>query len=89
MKPVITPSRRKLCGRSAIGSSYLVRFHSCGENTQPRGIFQARARACVPPEHGEKFLEIVIWHRSRHQKPFCSPFCKSMSTGSTIDDVFP
>src|SRR6266550_3222509 len=55
MKPVITPSRRKLCGRSAIGSSDLVRFHSFGENTQRPGIFQ-----------GDRIFRVLDWHRSRH-----------------------
>src|SRR5712675_1686935 len=50
MIPVITPSRRKLCGRSAIGSSDTCDSAPCGENTQPPGIFQASTKLLEHPD---------------------------------------
>jgi hypothetical protein len=50
MKPVITPSRRKLCGRSAIGSSDAFDSGPCGKNTQPPGIFQASTKWLQHPD---------------------------------------
>src|SRR5712664_3412530 len=76
MKPVITPSRRKLCGRSAIGVLCCNGVQvSLGENTQTQGIFQANSalssqdRACrslapfSPSEGGS-----VLFFRNRFFK---------------------
>src|SRR5438105_14366830 len=59
MKPVITPSRRKLCGRSAIDSSNgYVRLY-CGKIPN-RGIYSKRNSRHHNSTH------LAPWHLSRH-----------------------